>query len=356
MQVFFEDIKKLYTSLNDEKSKKNFIYRVLAGIEENYEHIAQMIKDNCRQTDAYTIGDWYTDKDRDKKKIIIYGAGWAGYWRVDANNYLGVDFYAFCDSDEKKIGTEFLGKRIISPKELIEEHKDAYVLIETYSNNEEIYNFLISNGFPKEQIMEHSDYGIQYFNYDQMKFGEHEVMVDGGCYDCGTIKDFIKKVNGKYDKIIAFEPDQNNYNNCMRIVEEEGLRNVKIVNAGMSDKNEELLFSGDVGVFSRFLTEGEETNEHCKKVSTRTIDDVCKDENVTFIKMDLEGWEYQALNGAKETIQRCKPKLAISIYHKWEDVIDCYSYIMQLVPEYKFAIRHCSEYMWETVLYAWMED
>lgn len=81
------------------------------------------------------------------------------------------------------------------------------------------------------------------------------------------------------------------------------------------------------------------------------MDDVV-DEKVTFIKMDIEGAEYEALLGAKETIQKNKPKLAISIYHKPEDIISIPKLIKSMVPNYRLYIRHYSNADNETVLYA----
>ena len=68
--------------------------------------------------------------------------------------------------------------------------------------------------------------------------------------------------------------------------------------------------------------------------------------------MDIEGSELRALQGAKRLIQQYKPKLAISIYHKPEDTIDIPYYIHELVPEYRFYIRHYSYSPAETILYA----
>ena len=82
------------------------------------------------------------------------------------------------------------------------------------------------------------------------------------------------------------------------------------------------------------------------------LDEIVKDENITFIKMDIEGSELKALEGARNTIIRNKPKLAICIYHKPEDIIEVPFYLLSLVPEYKFYIRHYSSCLWETVLYA----
>ncbi|MFI3174418.1 MAG: FkbM family methyltransferase [Bacillota bacterium] len=68
--------------------------------------------------------------------------------------------------------------------------------------------------------------------------------------------------------------------------------------------------------------------------------------------MDIEGAELVALQGGEQTIKKYKPKLAICIYHKPEDVIELFAYIKNLVPEYKFYIRHYSNTQTETVLYA----
>ena len=82
------------------------------------------------------------------------------------------------------------------------------------------------------------------------------------------------------------------------------------------------------------------------------IDSLMNKEEVTFIKMDIEGAELKALKGAKNIILRDKPKLAISIYHKPEDIVEIPLFIKELVPEYKLYIRHYSNDSIETVLYA----
>lgn len=68
--------------------------------------------------------------------------------------------------------------------------------------------------------------------------------------------------------------------------------------------------------------------------------------------MDVEGAELETLKGAKNIICRDKPKLAVCIYHKPEDMTDLPIYIKSLVPEYKLYVRHYSEEKYETILYA----
>lgn len=83
-----------------------------------------------------------------------------------------------------------------------------------------------------------------------------------------------------------------------------------------------------------------------------SLDNLLQGRLVTFIKMDIEGSELKALMGAKETIRKYKPKLAICLYHKKEDILEIPLYVKELLPEYKLYIRHHCNKHGETVLYA----
>ena len=87
-------------------------------------------------------------------------------------------------------------------------------------------------------------------------------------------------------------------------------------------------------------------------VPVRAIDDTPECRDATFIKMDVEGSEKEALAGARDTILRNKPKLAICLYHRNRDFIEIPNWIHKLVPEYKLYVRHHSFSVNETVLYA----
>lgn len=86
------------------------------------------------------------------------------------------------------------------------------------------------------------------------------------------------------------------------------------------------------------------------------IDTLVNGNPVTFIKMDIEGSELKALQGAEQTIKMYKPTLAICVYHKKEDIIEIPNYILSIVPEYKLYLRHYSNHTEETVLYATMDN
>lgn len=71
--------------------------------------------------------------------------------------------------------------------------------------------------------------------------------------------------------------------------------------------------------------------------------------------MDIEGAELDALIGAKNTIKNNKPFCTICVYHRPGDIFVIANYLKELVPEYKFKIRHYGMSMCETVLYAFIE-
>ena len=96
------------------------------------------------------------------------------------------------------------------------------------------------------------------------------------------------------------------------------------------------------------MSAAEETNV----IWTAAIDDIVGEDKVTFIKLDVEGAELRALQGAELSIRRHRPRLAISIYHKPEDVIEIPAYILSLHEDYRLDIRHYQMSACETILYA----
>ena len=81
------------------------------------------------------------------------------------------------------------------------------------------------------------------------------------------------------------------------------------------------------------------------------------DEYPTFVKMDLEGAELDSLKGMERILREQKPKLAICVYHKWLDFYEIPMYLHQIVPEYRFKLRHHEQdTLYDTVLYAWVDS
>ncbi len=348
----YRKLKQMYESLYDDLSKRNFINRLSNNLTSDGTYLVNLISENCKASKEINIAEYYRNiANANEKKLIVYGAGELGKTRYNFNKYLKLDdIYCFCDKNADKQQAGFYGKKVISPEELVTSYKDYYLLIESKYYYQEIYDYLVSNGFNKENVIVHADTGVQYFDYEYMAFTDEEVMVDGGCFDCETIEIFKSQVK-KYKKIYAFEPDGTNYEKCKSVIDKLGLEDVEMVNAGLWSETTTLSFSSGNGSSSRII----ENDDNSEKVEVCAIDDVCK-EPVTFIKMDIEGAELEALRGAKQTIINNKPKLAICLYHKNEDILDIQEYLMELVPEYRFGIRHYTDHSFETVLYAFIEE
>ena len=188
----------------------------------------------------------------------------------------------------------------------------------------------------------------QYFEPNIIEFKEDEVFVDAGVLDLETSARFAKlcKDNNVNFKIYAFEPDRISYEKCKDVLSNTSFPNLKLYNLGLWHENTTLYFSEQGNGSSRIMQQ--EMPVSAKVVSL----DSCITDKVTYIKMDIEGAELNALKGSREIIKKYKPRLAVSVYHKKEDLIEIPLYIKELVPEYKLYIRHYSNAAIETVLYA----
>ena len=114
--------------------------------------------------------------------------------------------------------------------------------------------------------------------------------------------------------------------------------------------------------YSNFINETNKINPAFSSIynsNTIRIDDFCKENNITnlgYIKMDIEGYELDALNGSKEIIRKFKPKLAISAYHKFDDFWNISNLIKEILPEYQLFFRHHYPLRGESVIYAITEE
>lgn len=90
--------------------------------------------------------------------------------------------------------------------------------------------------------------------------------------------------------------------------------------------------------------------------ATTSIDDLVTDEGlskVDYIKMDIEGAELRALQGAERTIRTYRPKLAISVYHTDHDLAVLPRWIDDLDLDYSMYLDHFTIHREETMLFAW---
>ena len=197
----------------------------------------------------------------------------------------------------------------------------------------------------------HIDNDIQYctsgtyFNELTKKKIRGGAFVDCGSYDGESAINYIKFA-GEECRVYAFEPDRDNFEKLV-----ERVRNNPefiCLNKGCYSSEKKLSFNSNGDMSSSLAVDGDET------VEVTTIDKVVGNEKVAFIKMDVEGAELEALKGARQTIERDMPVLAISVYHKQEDLITILPYISKLHNgniTYNLYLRHHGVVATELVLY-----
>jgi FkbM family methyltransferase len=353
-------------------------------------------------------GNTYNDFTR---AIALEGEGYvvfgAGLEAVKTIAYWGMDISSiryFVDNDPRKQNTLFCGKRVLLPEALHNENlktlvvliaSDRFLEITSQLESMKVHNYFVSKAMKLFDLLktvaifdavdlansqdrikqakallsdDRSTYlfdeilkrrsddlfygygdlweGDEFFNdifADSMR--DDEVYVDAGVYKGNDIFRFIIYSNNRYQKIYGFEPNSINYEYLKNEIK---LDNIEILPYALSSKNEYLSFE------RRSINDGAShvtNSEGFEKVRAVKLDDAIA-EHVTLITLDVEGSELEVLKGAIRILSCHKPKLAISVYHRISDFWNIILFLKEQVPEYKFYLRHHSNIVTETILYA----
>lgn len=208
---------------------------------------------------------------------------------------------------------------------------------------------------------------IQYMYMPALFSKTKGAILDCGGYIGDSICRFINRLGNDINKIYSFEVFPENIKaieaqkaNLSKVWDGE----IIIIPYAVADEPKQLTFYETIkkgAVFapdfrSEIDRKAKEQNKLTEfQIQAVRIDDVIgENEHIRYIKMDIEGAEYEALIGAKNTIQREKPSLGISIYHNAQDYYRLAELIRSYVPEYKLAIRHHKNSWFDSVLYAWI--
>lgn len=156
-----------------------------------------------------------------------------------------------------------------------------------------------------------------------------DVVIDCGAY-AGYFAVLASKLVGKEGKVIAIEPDIFNRNLLRKNIKANSLNNVIIIDNGLSDKESTINWSVG-GIISQA------GKSKIFKIKTTTFDMLYKKlhlKKIDFIKMDIEGAEISALNGAKNSLKHAK-NIAIASYHVVNGKKTCFE-VEKILKESKF--------------------
>lgn len=235
----------------------------------------------------------------------------------------------------------------------------CYDLMEDEKSRNTFAGIIVWRVTGKKTVID-TEQGGQYFRINGFKEeNPEEIFVDCGAYIGDTIEGYLNQKNGIFKKIIAFEPDMSNFERLNIQIEKEcrkwNISKDKIVSypygvAQFGHKGKVQHYDANGGLGSKIVEHSSEENDDCKIVAL----DEFLNEPYTFLKADIESYEYQMLSGAQKGIREYKPLLAICLYHNSVDLYSIPLLVKELLPEYKFAVRHYSDGLDETIMYAWV--
>ena len=167
------------------------------------------------------------------------------------------------------------------------------------------------------------------------------VFVDAGGFDGDTTVGFCRR-NPDYQKVLLFEPSAVNLQKARERLKD--FHSITYIEKGLSDQAGILAFNPDAGSASAVSGAGS-----CK-IAVTTLDEEVQSP-VTFVKMDLEGWELKALTGAERHIRNDYPHLAIAAYHHPAHFWQIFEQVGAVRRDYKVYLRHYTEGWSESVLF-----
>lgn len=334
---------------------------------------------------------------KDGKPVMIYGMGNGAEKIISTLNTYQITVSEIFASDEFVRGHSFLGYKVLKYSEVCEKYDDFNVVLAFATHLENVIENIkkinsehkvfapdvpVAGGglFTREYVKEHNDdfdfvyehladekskkdyidilnfkvsgkvdYLLNSFCDKEsiyrniLRLNDSESIVDLGAYDGDTIREFTTYTKGKYNKIIALEPDAKSYKKLIKNTAE--MKNLETYNMGAWNEKDTLIFAKEQSRNSHISASG-------VPIKVTDIDSLI-DYPVTMIKMDIEGSEMKALDGAKRIIKTYLPKLYVCAYHRNEDLFALGKKILSLNDKYMLYFRH-SVYIpaWESNFYA----
>jgi FkbM family methyltransferase len=174
--------------------------------------------------------------------------------------------------------------------------------------------------------------------------GTREHFCDCGAFEGPVIRKFLAATQWQYGSITAFEPDRVNFAVLSKL-SELPVHDFRLVNNAVSSRCETLDFDETGSMSSHIVDKGTVT------VKTVRLDDEL--ERMSFLKMDVEGFETKTLQGAARLLAKDRPRIAACVYHYAQDLLDVVAAVDEHAGDYHFRLRqHNVGYYYDLVLYA----
>ncbi|OGC08485.1 hypothetical protein A2230_08190 [candidate division WOR-1 bacterium RIFOXYA2_FULL_36_21] len=190
-----------------------------------------------------------------------------------------------------------------------------------------------------------------YYEVDETKVSKEDIVVD-----CGAAEGlFGMLIADRCKRVYAIEPLPE-FIESMRL-SFKNIDNIVLLPVAVSNKTGEGVISNN-GIFSSITLSKDNKNNLSNRISISTIDSLFfeKEIDVNYLKADLEGFELQMLEGAVRTIEKNRPKIAITTYHKKEDAEMISSFLLKINPGYKILTKGIEEKWGKPVmLHAWSD-
>lgn len=220
-------------------------------------------------------------------------------------------------------------------KENSEKFEKMYQSLEDY-RSKKIFYAILNNWYNYdfinlEQVMEKCF--SHYFDLDIIPSCQEEVFVDLGAFNGDTVEDFIKIYGDNYKKIYAYEMTEQS----MRELKERVKNYPRIIYEQKAVSDE--VGMGSIKIHEISTSSNQLELEEIGEIEVTSLDDDIG-EKITMIKMDIEGSELKALKGAENHIIKDKPKLLLSVYHGYEELLTLWEYLEKLDLSYHYYLRY----------------
>lgn len=345
----------IYRHLADKQSRMVYMDRLNYSLTGDMNFIEDLVDKTIRQSRAWRF---FCESLRDKasnNEMIIFGAGiWGNILYQETREFIQWKGVIDSNPQDKCVGR--------LPVDLFEDFVELYdgevIVLSSFKNAGGMLRQLRDAGIPNGKIIDAGSVIYEltekaiYFDIDEYKpRGRKEFFVDAGGFDGLTTAQFMEWCGGKGYSYI-FEPDEQNGVTIRNNL--NGNLGYEIIPKALWSKSTSLALDAKGNFATNVRKKTDDRQE--RTIDSVTIDDFAKGKRITYIKMDIEGAEAEALRGAARVIKEQKPKLAISVYHKERDIWEIPALILSYCSEYKFYLRHYSFSWYDTVLYAAVEE